>query len=62
MLYNMVQGRMVSEYDAFIAEKIATIICGGEVDAGTVSEQWFLELERRMFIELCKEEKTKARI
>lgn len=63
MLYNMTQGKMVSPYDAFIAEKIATILCGGEVDEGTlVSEQWFLELERRMFVELCQMDKTKDRI
>lgn len=63
MLYNMLEGRMVSQYDAFIAEKIATVLCGGEVNEGTyVSEAWFLELERRVFVELCKEEKTKQRI
>ena len=63
MLYNMLEGNMVSKYDAFIAEKIATVLCGGEVDEGTlVGEEWFLELERRVFVELCKEEKTKQRI
>ena len=63
MLYNMTEGRMVSPYDSFIAERIATVLCGGEVDEGTVvNEQWFLELERRVFVELCQQEKTKDRI
>ena len=58
-VYNMVEGRMISPYDAFIAEKVATVLCGGEVDPGTLlSEQQFLDLERRVFIELCQQEKT----
>lgn len=63
MLYNMVEGRQISPYDAKVGEKVATVLCGGEVDAGTtVGEQWFLDLERRCFIELCKEKKTAERI
>ncbi len=63
MLYNMVEGRQISPYDAMVGEKVATILCGGEVDAGTlVGEQWFLDLERRTFLELCKEKKTAERI
>ena len=62
-LYNMVQGRQISQYDAFIGEKVATVLCGGEVDGGqTVSEQYLLDLERKMFVELCKEQKTVDRI
>lgn len=62
-LYNMVQGRQISPYDAIVAEKVATILCGGEVDGGTlVSEDYFLELERRTFLELCREPKTQERI
>lgn len=62
-LYNMVEGRQISPYDAFIAERIATVLCGGEVDQGTeVSEQYFLELERRTFVELCQQPKTLDRI
>ena len=33
MLHNMVAGQQVSEYDAFIGAKVATVLCGGEVDA-----------------------------
>jgi 3-hydroxyacyl-CoA dehydrogenase len=63
MLYNMVEGRQVSAHDALIGEKVATVLCGGEIDQGTlVNEQHFLDLERRVFVELCQEEKTKDRI
>lgn len=62
-LINMVQGRQISPYDALVGEKVATVLCGGEIDAGQfVSEEYLLELERRVFIELCKEPKTQERI
>lgn len=63
MLYNMVEAQQISAHDALIGKKIATILCGGEVDANTsVTEDYFLALERKLFIELCKEPKTQARI
>jgi 3-hydroxyacyl-CoA dehydrogenase len=63
MLYNMKEQRQVSEHDAFIAERIARVLCGGEIDGGqTVSEAYLLDLEREAFIELCQTEKTAARI
>lgn len=63
MLYNMVEGKQISPYDALIGEKIATVLCGGEVDPGTVvDEQWFLDLERRVFLELCQQKNTADRI
>jgi 3-hydroxyacyl-CoA dehydrogenase len=63
MLYNMVEGRQCSPYDALIGEKVATVLCGGEVDAGTlVDEQYFLDLERRVFLELCQQKNTADRI
>lgn len=62
-LYNMVEGRMISPYDAFIAERVAMVLCGGDVDAGTlVSEATLLDLERRLFVELCQQPKTAERI
>jgi 3-hydroxyacyl-CoA dehydrogenase len=63
MLYNMSQQRQVSAHDALIAESVARVLCGGEVDGGSVvSEQYLLDLEREAFVELCKTEKTVARI
>jgi 3-hydroxyacyl-CoA dehydrogenase len=63
MLYNMQEQRQVSAHDAFIAERVARVLCGGEVDAGSViSEEYFLGLERSAFVELCQEQKTLDRI
>jgi 3-hydroxyacyl-CoA dehydrogenase len=63
MLVNMLEGRFISEYDYEIATRIATVICGGEVDRGSlVDEEWLLKLEREHFVELAQQEKTQARI
>ncbi len=63
MLVNMLEGRFISEYDYEIAERIATVLCGGKVDRGTlVDEEWLLTLERTHFVELAQQEKTQARI
>ena len=60
---DMASGGFVTEYDAFLARRIATVIGGGEVrDSGMVSEDTILTLERQAFIEFLKEEKTQARI
>lgn len=63
IIANMLVGGFISEHDAAIAERTATVLCGGYVDGGTtVSEEWLLELERTLFVELLKTEKTMARI
>jgi 3-hydroxyacyl-CoA dehydrogenase len=63
LLVNMLEGRFISEYDDEIATRIATVLCGGEVDRGAlVDEEWLLKLERRHFVELAQQEKTQARI
>jgi len=63
LLVNMLEGRFISPYDDEIATRIATVLCGGEVDRGaTVDEEWLLRLERRHFVELAQQEKTQARI
>jgi 3-hydroxyacyl-CoA dehydrogenase len=62
-LANMLEGRFISEYDNEIATRIATVLCGGEVDRGSlVDEEWLLKLERTHFVELAQHEKTQARI
>jgi 3-hydroxyacyl-CoA dehydrogenase len=62
-LSNMRSGKFVSAYDAFLAQKIAYIISGGDVrDNSEVAEDVILTLEREAFLELLKEEKTLARI
>jgi 3-hydroxyacyl-CoA dehydrogenase len=62
-LINMREGGFISKYDAFIAEHIADIMTGGEVEAGTlINEEWIIELERKGFMTLLKKGKTQERI
>ena len=59
----MRQGEFITEYEVKLATKIAEVLCGGNVTAGTpVSEQYFLDLEREGFKSLCGEKKTQERI
>jgi len=62
-LYNMHEGRFISEHDRKIGREIAGVLSGGDV-AGptTVSEQHILDLERESFLRLCGEPKTHERI
>jgi 3-hydroxyacyl-CoA dehydrogenase len=60
---NMLNGKFISEYDAFLAKKIAYVISGGDVrDNAQIEEDVILTLERQAFVELIKQEKTLARI
>nr|WP_255710797.1 3-hydroxyacyl-CoA dehydrogenase/enoyl-CoA hydratase family protein [Mycetohabitans sp. B4] len=62
-LVNMRDGRFISEHDFLIACRIAEVICGGDVEAGsTVDEAWLLALERRAFVALLGTQKTQERI
>jgi 3-hydroxyacyl-CoA dehydrogenase len=60
---NLLAGGHISEHDYLIGHKVAVVMCGGEVEGGSlVDEQWFLDLERKHFMELIATEKTQARI
>jgi 3-hydroxyacyl-CoA dehydrogenase len=62
-IVNMREGGQISEHDYLIGSKIATVMCGGEVEGGSlVDERWLLDLERRHFMDLLATEKTQARI
>ena len=62
MLVNMLEGYFVSPYDYEIAERIATVVCGGKVDRNAVvDEQWILDLERKHFVELAQQEEDQDR-
>jgi 3-hydroxyacyl-CoA dehydrogenase len=62
-VHGMAQGGYLSEYDEHLGTVLATVLCGGEVPAGTLlSEQDFLDLEREAFVGLCREQKTIDRI
>jgi 3-hydroxyacyl-CoA dehydrogenase len=59
----LVSGGFATEYDGFIARKLAHILCGGAGGAAApVSEQQILDLEREAFISLCGEQRTLDRM
>jgi 3-hydroxyacyl-CoA dehydrogenase len=63
MLVNMLEGRMISPHDMEIATRIATVLCGGEIDRGAlVDEDWLIRLERDHFVALAQMPKTQERI
>jgi 3-hydroxyacyl-CoA dehydrogenase len=52
-----------TEHDALIAEKLAWVLCGGDLTKPDwVPEQYVLDLERQVFVELCHESKTVDRL
>lgn len=62
-MVNMLQGGFISEHDYAVGCRVAEVMCGGDIDAGSlVDEQWFLDLERRNFLELLAMDKTQERI
>jgi 3-hydroxyacyl-CoA dehydrogenase len=62
-LVNMRDGGFISAHDYKLSAMIAEIVCGGEVEQGSlVSEQWLLDLERKAFMELLSNPKTQERI
>lgn len=62
-IHGMRHGNYISDHDQKIAEKIAHVMCGGELSyAQTVSEQYLLDLERESFLSLTAEKKTLERI
>ena len=59
----MRQGDYITDHEVKLGHKIAEVLCGGTVTAGTpVSEQYILDLEREAFQSLCGEKKTLERI
>lgn len=63
MLVNMQAGGFISDHDMEIATRIATVLCGGDIDRGSlVDENWLLELEREHFVALALMPKTQERI
>ncbi len=62
-LFNMAGAGWVSDYDVFLARRIAYVISGGDVRANAeVDEETILTLEREAFVDFWKEEKTVARV
>ncbi|ALM87177.1 3-hydroxyacyl-CoA dehydrogenase [Bordetella sp. N] len=62
-LVNMRDGGFISAYDYEIGHAVAEVICGGDVDPGSlVDEEWMLAQERRAFLRLLAQPKTQERI
>ena len=62
-LWTLHHSGYITEHDVTVSEKVAYVLCGGDVLADTVvSEQYLLDLEREAFLSLCGDPKTQARI
>jgi 3-hydroxyacyl-CoA dehydrogenase len=62
-LVNMRDGGFISPHDFHIASLMASVVCGGDVEAGTlVTEEYLMALERKAFCSLIEHPKTQERI
>jgi 3-hydroxyacyl-CoA dehydrogenase len=62
-LANMRDGGFISAHDFHISTLIADVVCGGDVDAGSlVTEDYLMALERKHFCALLDHPKTQERI
>jgi 3-hydroxyacyl-CoA dehydrogenase len=62
-LANMRDGGFISAHDFHLASCIADVVCGGDVDAGSmVTEEYLMALERQHFCALLDHPKTQERI
>jgi len=62
-LWSMRQGHYISDHDVTVGEKLAHVLCGGNLTGEqTVSEQYLLDLEREAFLSLCGNPKTQERM
>ncbi|HEY8905546.1 MAG TPA: 3-hydroxyacyl-CoA dehydrogenase/enoyl-CoA hydratase family protein [Rhodoferax sp.] len=62
-LVNMRDGGFISAHDYHIASLIASVVCGGDVDAGSlVTEEYLMTLERQAFCSLLNHPKTQERV
>lgn len=59
---NLRAGNFATEYDAIIAEKLANVMTGGNIEPNDVDEQWLLHLEREAFLSLAIDYRSQARI
>jgi 3-hydroxyacyl-CoA dehydrogenase len=62
-LVNLRDGGFISEHDFHLGKTIAEVMCGGDVEPGTlVDEGWILALERKAFTSLLVHPKSQERI
>ncbi len=62
-LLNMRDGGFISAHDYHLGRTIAEVMCGGDVESGSlVDEEWLMTLERKAFTSLLTHPKTQERI
>jgi 3-hydroxyacyl-CoA dehydrogenase len=62
-IVNLREGGFMSAHDYVVSDAAAAVLCGGDVDPGTlVDEEWLLTLERKQFVALTKTELTQQRM
>ncbi len=62
-IHVMQKGNWITAYDAYLAEKLAYVFCGGDLpEPQEVSEEYLLDLERETFLHLLGQKKTLERI
>jgi 3-hydroxyacyl-CoA dehydrogenase len=62
-LANMRDGGFISAHDFHVSTQIAEVVCGGDVDAGSlVNEEYLMTMERVRFCALLDHPKTQERI
>jgi 3-hydroxyacyl-CoA dehydrogenase len=62
-LVNLREGGFMSAHDYVVSDAAALVLCGGDVDPGTlVDEDWLLALERQQFVALAKTQATQQRM
>ena len=63
MVFLMRDAGYITDTDAHVARRLAYVMTGGDLEQNTlVAEQYLLDLEREVFLSLCGEEKTLARM
>ena len=62
-MVNMREGGFMTPHDYVVSDAAALVLCGGDVDPGTlVDEDWLLTLERQQFVALARTELTQHRM
>ena len=62
-VYAMKFGNYISAHDQKVANKLAYVMCGGDLtEASFVSEQYLLDLEREAVLSLCGQPETQQRM
>jgi 3-hydroxyacyl-CoA dehydrogenase len=62
-VYQFEQGKFISEYDKYLADRLAYVITGGDLSgAQEVTEDYMLGLEREVFLSLLGQQKTQDRV